>query len=153
MNLWSIEHFLNIFVINFGSHTLTISRKRTKVHCLFFSNPGYSHFHLRAAMVDFWQARFFSMTSGAFISSTFSISQNPAKDQALAALPPVAALPSWFLIIVWSLKTVLFENQKNLKSWWWESSAYFVNRNHYIKENKCKIPNFLELKIIISFYL
>ena len=56
------------------------------------SNPGYSHYkcrkrfclwiHLRAAMVNFWQARSFSMTSGSsggFItylrSSTFSISQ------------------------------------------------------------------------------
>jgi hypothetical protein len=47
----------------------------------------------RAAMVDFWQAR--TQSGGHFTGALplpFSISQNPAKNQALAALPLVAAL-------------------------------------------------------------
>ena len=47
---------------------------------------------IKADTVDFVRQGCFSGGHLTYLPSPFSISQNPAKDQALAALPPVAAL-------------------------------------------------------------
>ena len=64
--------------------------------CKFLKPECNAEMCYRAATVDFWQARTPQRRSLHWRATTsatvFSMSQNPAKDQALAALSPVVAL-------------------------------------------------------------